>query len=76
MPKLPVVTGARAVKALGRAGFVVTRRSGSHTIMRHPETMRRVSVPVHSGQDLPPGTLRRIIADAGLTVEQFRLLLK
>jgi len=71
-----VVTGAEVVRALRRAGFVVRRHTGSHTIMRHPGTMRSASVPVHSGEDLPPGTLRQIIADAGLTVEQFRRLLK
>ena len=76
MPKLPVVTGLRVVRALGRAGFDERRQTGSHVVMRHASSGRTVPVPVHSGQELPPGTLRRIIRDAGLTVEEFRRLLK
>lgn len=34
MPKLPHISGAQAVKALERLGFVVARQSGSHIILR------------------------------------------
>jgi predicted RNA binding protein YcfA (HicA-like mRNA interferase family) len=44
--------------------------------MLHPATKRRVSVPAHGGRDLKPGTLRGVIRDAGLTVEEFVRLLK
>ena len=76
MPKLPVVSGPEAVRALKRAGFEFRRQEGSHSILRHPETRVTVPVPIHGGRDLPPGTLRDIIRDAGLTVEEFRRLLK
>ena len=36
---------------------------------------RTVTVPVHSSRDLKPGTLRSIIRQAGLTVEEFTQLL-
>jgi predicted RNA binding protein YcfA (HicA-like mRNA interferase family) len=36
---------------------------------------RTVTVPVHSGRDLKPGTLRAIIRQAGFTVEEFKELL-
>jgi predicted RNA binding protein YcfA (HicA-like mRNA interferase family) len=43
-------------------------------MMRSPEG-RFTVVPVHQGKDLPPGTLRRIIRDAGLSVTEFIALL-
>ena len=76
MPKLPVVSGPEAIRALRRGGFKVDRQSGSHVTLRHPETNRRATVPCHSGRDLRAGTLRAVIRDAGLTVEEFRRLLK
>lgn len=76
MPKLPVADGREVIRAVERAGFVFDRQVGSHVSLRHPETRRSVTVPVHGARDLPVGTLRRIIRDAGLTVEEFRSLLK
>jgi predicted RNA binding protein YcfA (HicA-like mRNA interferase family) len=74
MPPVPVVRGDRVVRALERAGFAVARIKGSHHIMRHPDG-RNTTVPVHSGRDVRPGTLRGILADVGLSVEEFRELL-
>lgn len=76
MPKLPVLNGEEVVSALERAGFVFRRRTGSHAILRHPETKVTVPVPVHGGKDLKTGTLRGIIRDAGLAVEEFLQLLR
>ena len=76
MPRLPVTSGREALKAVQRAGFVFDHQRGSHVTLRHPETGRRVTVPIHSGKDLKRGTLRGIIRDAGLSVEEFRRLLK
>jgi predicted RNA binding protein YcfA (HicA-like mRNA interferase family) len=74
--RLPAVNGRRVVQALTRAGFVVDRIVGSHHVLASPGDPRRaVSVPVHSGRDLKPGTLRGIIRQAGLTVEEFVALL-
>jgi predicted RNA binding protein YcfA (HicA-like mRNA interferase family) len=59
-----------------RAGFVVDRIVGSHHVLKHPDSpARTVTVPCHSGRDLKPGTLRAIIRQAGLTVEEFNKLL-
>jgi predicted RNA binding protein YcfA (HicA-like mRNA interferase family) len=74
--RLPVGTGRDVVRALRRAGFVVDRIVGSHHVMTIPgDPSRTVTVPVHSGRDLKPGTLRSIIRQAGLTVEEFARLL-
>ncbi len=68
MPPVPAVSGFRLVKALERAGFAVTRVKGSHHRLRHPDG-RSTTVPVHAGQDVPKGTLRTVLQDCGLTVE-------
>jgi predicted RNA binding protein YcfA (HicA-like mRNA interferase family) len=74
--RLPVVSGREVVAALGKAGFVLDRIVGSHHVLKHPEDARRtVTVPVHAGKDLKRGTLRSIIRQAGLTVEEFTSLL-
>ena len=73
--RLPVVTARDVIRALGRAGFIVSRTSGSHCRLIHAtDSARKVTVPVHSS-DLKRGTLRSIIAQAGLTVAEFSALL-
>ncbi|WP_239313178.1 type II toxin-antitoxin system HicA family toxin [Frankia sp. CiP3] len=71
---VPVVPGAKVVKALERAGFIVTRVSGSHHVMRHPDG-RTVIIPVHAGKDVPKGTLRNILSIIGMTADELRKLL-
>jgi predicted RNA binding protein YcfA (HicA-like mRNA interferase family) len=76
LSRLPVLSGDEILSALRRGGFLWRSQVGSHVAMKHPETGLKVSVPVHAGRDVTRGTLRRIIRDAGLTVEEFRGLLK
>jgi predicted RNA binding protein YcfA (HicA-like mRNA interferase family) len=71
MPPVPSVRGERIVRALERAGFKVARVAGSHHIMRHPDG-RGTTVPVHPGRDVAKGTLRGILADADMTVQELR----
>jgi predicted RNA binding protein YcfA (HicA-like mRNA interferase family) len=71
---IPAVPGAKVVRALEHAGFTVTRISGSHHVMRHPDG-RTVVVPVHPGHDLPKGTLRNVLAIIGMTADELRKLL-
>lgn len=69
--RLPALTARDVIRALERAGFVVSRMSGSHCRLIHgSDTARKVTVPVHSG-DLKRGTLRGIVAQAGFTVAEF-----
>jgi predicted RNA binding protein YcfA (HicA-like mRNA interferase family) len=62
------------VRALEKAGFKVARVVGSHHIMRHPDG-RGVTVPVHQGREVAKGTLRGILKDTGLSVDELRRLL-
>jgi len=72
---LPVISGRETVKALSRAGFRVVRQRGSHVRLekRTEERLIKLTVPLH--KSLKKGTLRRIIRDAGLTVQEFNRLL-
>lgn len=74
MARLPTDLSGREVRrALERAGFVFRRQAGSHMILRREEPYARIVVPDH--QQVRAGTLRRIIADSGLTLEEFLRLL-
>ena len=74
--RLPAINGRRVIQALTSAGFAVDRVVGSHHVLTYPgDPTRTVVVPVHSGRDLKPGTLRAIIRQAGLTVDEFTELI-
>jgi predicted RNA binding protein YcfA (HicA-like mRNA interferase family) len=72
MPPLPSVTGAKVVRSLERSGFKIARVAGSHHIMRHPDG-RGTTVPVHAGRDLAKGTLRGILSDIGMSIDELDL---
>jgi predicted RNA binding protein YcfA (HicA-like mRNA interferase family) len=69
MAKLPKISGRECVNALQRAGFYVRRQRGSHIIMRQDDPFAQVVVPEH--RILDRGTLRGIIRQAGVSVEEF-----
>jgi len=73
--RLPSLTARGVVRALEKAGFAVTRTSGRHARLVHTiDPRRQVTVPMHTG-DMKRGTLRAIIAQAGLSVSEFIALL-
>ena len=69
-PKIPVLSGEELIRALGKFGYVRVRQKGSHVRLRHPSDPRRkpVTVPLHP--TIARGTLRNILRDAQITVEQ------
>jgi predicted RNA binding protein YcfA (HicA-like mRNA interferase family) len=75
MSKLPHVSGREAVKAFERAGFSHVRTRGSHYILSKEGHPNLIVVPVHGSEAVATGTLRSLIRDAGLTVEQFNEML-
>ena len=67
--KLPAdLSGQELVKVLLRVGFVVNRQKGSHIVLKRDSPYARVVVPDH--KRVRPGTLRQILNEAGVTVEQ------
>jgi predicted RNA binding protein YcfA (HicA-like mRNA interferase family) len=74
MPKLPTDLSGRELRAaLERFGFVFRRQTASHMVLRREAPYARVVIPDH--KQLRLGTLRRILSDAGITVEQLLALL-
>ena len=71
MPKLPLVSGAKAVKARQRLGFFVDRQRGSHVVMKKItiEGERGCVIPMH--KELALGTLRSALKMAGVSPEEF-----
>jgi predicted RNA binding protein YcfA (HicA-like mRNA interferase family) len=72
MRKLPSLTAREVIRKLRKAGFVFDRQAkGSHEIWYNPKTKRRTTIPNHPGTTIQKGTLRAIIKQAGLTVDDF-----
>jgi predicted RNA binding protein YcfA (HicA-like mRNA interferase family) len=69
MTKLPRISGRECVKALTKTGFYIKRQEGCHIIMRRDDPFSQVVVPNHD--ELDTGTLRVIIRQAGLSVQEF-----
>ncbi|MDW8329218.1 MAG: type II toxin-antitoxin system HicA family toxin, partial [Candidatus Bipolaricaulota bacterium] len=60
-------------RILEKLGFQRIRQSGSHVVYRHPDG-RWTTLPIHSGKDVAKGTLRKIIRDLEITVDEFEAL--
>ncbi len=74
MSKLPVVSGSETLKAFQKIGYRLDHQTGSHMILRRASSpFRRLTVPNH--RELAKGTLRSLIREAGLTVQEFMALL-
>jgi predicted RNA binding protein YcfA (HicA-like mRNA interferase family) len=71
--KLPNISGRDCIKALQKIGFYKKRQESSHIIMRRDNLFAQVVVANH--QELAKGTLRAIIRDADLSVDEFISLL-
>ena len=74
MTKLPRVSGRECIAALTRAGFTVRRQQSSHVVLRRDEPFAQLVVPDH--HELDRGTLRAVLRQAGLSVEEFVGLLR
>jgi predicted RNA binding protein YcfA (HicA-like mRNA interferase family) len=70
-PRMPQVTANELVRFLKKKGFQEDRQKGSHLTLRHPDKKVSVTIPVHTGCDLGRGLVRRILADCGLSVEDY-----
>ncbi|MBI3619500.1 type II toxin-antitoxin system HicA family toxin [Candidatus Peregrinibacteria bacterium] len=73
-PVLPRITFKHIIPVLEKRGFVLVRQSGSHRVYRNGEG-RRATVPFHAGKILHPKTLKSILKDAEISVEELRAAL-
>ncbi len=70
MPKLPIINYKKLIKVLRNLDFFEHRQKGSHLIMKH-EDGRRVILSIHPGKDIPKGTLKAILKDIEISVDEF-----
>jgi predicted RNA binding protein YcfA (HicA-like mRNA interferase family) len=75
LPRSPRLTAEEILRALAKDGWMVDRQVGSHRMLTHASKPGRPTVAYHAGQIIPPKTLRSILKDADLTVDEFRKLL-
>ncbi|MBI5404483.1 MAG: type II toxin-antitoxin system HicA family toxin [Ignavibacteriae bacterium] len=73
MSRLPVLSANDLVKTLYKIGYLIDHQTGSHIILRNANyPFRRLTIPNH--KEIAKGTLRAIIRQAGMSVEEFKLL--
>lgn len=70
--KLKLCSGAEAVRKFQRAGWSAVRQKGSHAMMTKPDYQWTLSIPQHN--EIGPGLPRKLIRQAGLTIEEFNEL--
>ena len=73
--KLPIVDAKTLIKILVNSGYSLVRQRGSHAQFKN-NLRTLITVPIHSGQDIGRGLLRKIIRDMELTRDEFIELLK
>ncbi len=75
-PRIPRVTGKQVERAMLQAGWYLHHSRGSHFYYRHPDRPgRQITIPIHSGEIIPQKTLRSILEQADLTLDEFVKLL-
>ena len=75
MPKLPVLSGKEVIKILSKIGFVHIRTKGSHAILNKQTPKGKVTIPVPLHRELAKGTLKSIMNQAELALEDLLKLL-
>ena len=71
MGRMAGIHADRMIRALERLGWGVVRSKGSHRALAHPARPGVITVPVKKGRNLPEGTARAILRQAGVTEEEF-----
>jgi len=71
LAKLPRLTGKEVANVIKKFGFVYSHTTGSHMVYHHPDG-RKTVIPHHSGEEIGPGLLTKIIKrDMQITREAF-----
>jgi len=73
MPKLSPISAKKFIKIVKKLGFVKIRQRGSHVRLVHADG-RKITIPVHSGENVRKGLLRKIIKDLQISVDEFNKL--
>jgi predicted RNA binding protein YcfA (HicA-like mRNA interferase family) len=75
-PRAPRITGRELEKALLKAGWYLHHSRGSHFYYRHKACSgRQITLPIHSGEIIPQQTLKSILEQADMTLNELMELL-
>ncbi len=69
MARLANISGKQAVKIFQKAGWNLVGQVGSHAVLTRNGYKANLSVPQH--KELSVGTLRSLIRNAEMTVDEF-----
>ena len=75
MPKLPILSGKDVIKVLSKLGYQHVRTSGSHAILNKQTEKGKITIPVPLHNELAKGTLKSIMRQANLSLEDLLRLL-
>ncbi|MEX2017075.1 MAG: type II toxin-antitoxin system HicA family toxin [Candidatus Pacearchaeota archaeon] len=75
MAKLPILSGKDIVKILSKIGYEHIRTRGSHMIMVRQTEKTKKTIPVPNHKELAKGTLRAIMSQADLKLDDLMNLL-
>lgn len=64
------------IKILEMKGFEQRRVTGSHHIFKHPLKGQIIPVPIHGNKELKRGTVRSILKQAEIGLDELNHLLK
>ncbi|MBI2595591.1 type II toxin-antitoxin system HicA family toxin [Candidatus Daviesbacteria bacterium] len=70
MPKLSPINAKELIKILQKKGFEVIHQKGSHVRLRYPDG-RKTTVPMHAGEKIGVGLLRKILRDVNISRSEF-----
>lgn len=70
MPKLSPISSRKLISILYKLGFKAVRQKGSHLRMVHIDG-RKITIPVHPGENVGKGLLRKILRDVNIDVRRF-----
>lgn len=70
MPKLSPIRGRELITILEKLGFKNIHQKGSHVRMKHVDE-RRTTIPLHAGEKVGIGLLRKILRDVSLSRNEF-----
>lgn len=69
-PKLPVISGEDLIRVLRKFGYEITRQKGSHVRLHNESQPKRLPVTVPLHKEIAPGTLKGVLGDASISVEE------
>lgn len=75
MPKLTPVNARDLISLLEKQGFSKIHQKGSHVRMEHSDG-RKTTIPVHAGEKIGVGLLRKILRDANISRSEYEKIRK